>query len=97
MLGDLAKLRTLASRNQRAKHRVRYLIVLGVLRFGIPVKAPSAGMASDGSFVVTWDAKNDGDLKGVFAQRSAGRRLPPMLARVKGRDGLLRMQPPAGR
>jgi hypothetical protein len=49
VLIDAANLDTLPARRRRAKHRVGYLVVMFVLRFDIPVAAPSDAMLPTGS------------------------------------------------
>ena len=62
-------------RPRRLKHRIRRLIVMAVLRFGIDVKAPSAAMLPGGG-------KRLGELRAMWEENH--RRLRELLAGLDG-------------
>ncbi len=63
VLGDFSRLDELPARTRALRHRMGYALVMFVLRFGIPVRAPSRGMVPTGrrsfeDLVTAWDSNH---------------------------------------
>jgi uncharacterized damage-inducible protein DinB len=63
IFGDLAALRQVPPRRRALKHQIRYWIVMGILRFDIPVQVPSRALLPTGARSVdqlrdAWEANH---------------------------------------
>lgn len=89
VLGEVTRLAELAARPRAIRHRVRFPVVMFILRFDIPVQAPSRAMLPSGELTFCdirerWQTNHDGLRRYLGGSRTVKSEVPS--SRIQSAD-----------